>query len=101
MLVSNLLSRGRPCSFRIGFGALEAFCNDDGTRSFMAVSVEEGRQELCRAIRAVDRALRLFGLPAFHQVPASRHDARAWCHVTRGFRDLGLWLSGLPTVHLT
>lgn len=57
------------CSFRIGFGGLEAFCNDDGTRTFLAVSVGEGKQELCRAIRAVDRAFRLFGLPTFHKVP--------------------------------
>ena len=58
-------------SFRIGFGALEAFRNDEGTRSFLSAAVGEGRRELCGAIRAVDRAFRLFCLPAFHQVAPS------------------------------
>lgn len=67
-----------PRSFRIGFGALEAFCNDDGTRSFMAISVDEGKRELCRAIRAIDRAFRLFGLLAFHKVAATPRVALNW-----------------------
>ncbi|KAK9915968.1 hypothetical protein WJX75_006688 [Coccomyxa subellipsoidea] len=42
--------------FKVSFQQLEAFENEDSTRSFLSILVDEGFEQVCRAIRCTDRA---------------------------------------------
>ena len=55
-------------SFRITLEGLATFRNDTGTRSFLSALVNEGKQAVCEAVRAVDTAFAFLGLQTFHKV---------------------------------
>ena len=55
-------------SFQIELDGLTTFQNDLGTRSFLSVLVNEGKQAVCDLVRAVDRAFAFLGLQTFYKV---------------------------------
>ncbi|CAL8470436.1 g9978 [Coccomyxa elongata] len=55
--------------FTISFGRLETFENDEGTRSFLSILVDQGCKQVCRAVRRTDRAFLEHGLQTFHKEP--------------------------------
>jgi hypothetical protein len=42
--------------------------NDDKTRSFLALRLEEGEQQFNQVLRCVDQCLLRFGLPTYYEV---------------------------------
>ncbi|BDA44476.1 U6 snRNA phosphodiesterase [Coccomyxa sp. Obi] len=55
--------------FTISFGQLEVFENDERTRSFMSLLVDQGCKQVCRAVRRTDKAFLEHGLQTFHKEP--------------------------------
>ena len=55
-------------SFQITLDGLTTFRNDLATRSFLSVSVDEGKHAVCDLVRAVDRAFAFLGLQTFYKV---------------------------------
>ncbi|KAJ1652356.1 hypothetical protein IWQ61_007291 [Dispira simplex] len=56
-------------SFRLGFGRLAHYVNDEHTRSFLALNVGYGRYALTQLLQAVNRVLERFALPTFYDEP--------------------------------
>lgn len=72
--------------FKISFGQLDAFENDERTRSFMSLLVDQGCKQVCRAVRRTDKAFLEHGLQTFHKDPRP--------HVSL------MWLSGSSSQQL-
>ncbi|KAJ1967408.1 poly(U)-specific 3'-to-5' RNA exonuclease [Dispira parvispora] len=56
-------------SFRLSFGSLAHYVNDEHTRSFLALNVGYGRDALSQLLQAVNRVLERFALPTFYDEP--------------------------------
>lgn len=56
-------------SFALHLCDARLLANDNRSRSFVTVlaAPNGGAEQVCRAIRAVDQALALFGLPSYYQ----------------------------------
>lgn len=63
--------------FIMSFQGWEAFVNDDGTRTFLAVPVSQGHAQVCRSIQQVNKAFTLFDLQCFYEDPRP-HVSVAW-----------------------
>ncbi len=54
--------------FDIALENANTLVNDEGTRSFLSVTVGYGVDDAIRLIRAVDKALTAFQLPPYYEV---------------------------------
>jgi hypothetical protein len=63
----------RPRSGGLRLRGVRAFVNDEGTRTFAALCVEEGAAEVCALVRAVDAAFEEHGLSPFYEVSWREH----------------------------
>lgn len=52
-----------------GLSGLKVFVNDEGTRTFIALKIEQGSEAVCRMIAAVDKAFVMHGLQRFYAEP--------------------------------
>lgn len=68
-------SRARPKA--LGLRGLRVLPNDDRTRTFVALTVESGADQVCKLIAAVNAAFAEHGLPAFYEDPQP-HASFAW-----------------------
>ncbi|KAJ7997809.1 hypothetical protein DPEC_G00215980 [Dallia pectoralis] len=57
---------------------LKVYCNDDKTRTFLAMEVSTGQTQLLELMKAVDSILMEFNLDTFYKNP-SFHVSLAWC----------------------
>lgn len=55
-------------SFYVDLDGLAIYVNDEGTRTFIALKVQLGRNELLRCIKLVDQSLLEFRLPTYYEV---------------------------------
>lgn len=67
----------RTARFEITLAGLEAFTNDNRERTFLALSVGKGRQQVCKAISRVNKAFLQHGLQQFY-TDARPHASIAW-----------------------
>jgi len=67
----------KTTKFEINLAGLEAFTNDTKERSFLALSVDKGRTEVCKAISRVNKAFVQHGLQQFYS-DAKPHASIAW-----------------------
>lgn len=56
-------------SFEASFGAYEVFTNDEHTRSFLSLSVVDGKSKVCSLIAKVDGVFKQFRLPTYYEDP--------------------------------
>uniref|UniRef100_A0A1X7ULY6 U6 snRNA phosphodiesterase 1 n=1 Tax=Amphimedon queenslandica TaxID=400682 RepID=A0A1X7ULY6_AMPQE len=52
--------------FPVSFDGLVFYVNDDTSRSFLGLHVQEGHQELCSIVDDIDRIFEKFKLPKFY-----------------------------------
>eukprot|EP00736_Rhodelphis_marinus_P009336 Rmarinus@m.28511 len=64
-------------AFQLSFGDFESYVNDEGTRSFLALSVSLGAKEVISLIKAVDVVFGRFGLQEYYSNPQP-HMSVAW-----------------------
>ncbi|RZF43731.1 hypothetical protein LSTR_LSTR009154 [Laodelphax striatellus] len=64
--------------FTLQFGALEVFCNETETRTFIGMNVLAGNEELLNLVKMVDSCLDEFKLDKFYEEPKF-HLSIAWC----------------------
>lgn len=55
-------------AFSLSLSGLRAFVNDEGTRSFVALMVQQGCDAVCKMVAAVNKAFIEHGLQPFYQV---------------------------------
>ncbi|KIZ06656.1 hypothetical protein MNEG_1289 [Monoraphidium neglectum] len=87
----------RPRSGGLRLRGVRAFVNDEGTRTFAALCVEEGAAEVCALVRAVDAAFEEHGLSPFYEDPQP-HASFAWALGDHG-AALQRALSAAPPDH--
>lgn len=64
-------------SFSLKLGQLKVFINDQRTRTFLALGLQTGAEQVCQIIHKVDVAFRHHGLQTFHEDP-DPHVSIAW-----------------------
>lgn len=57
-----------PCSFQVSLGDVLVLVNDEKTRSFLALRVEQGGAAFLQTLKCVDRCMALFRLPIYYEV---------------------------------
>ncbi|KAB0796418.1 hypothetical protein PPYR_10479 [Photinus pyralis] len=73
--------REKLSSFRrfvIVFDSLKVYCNEERTRTFLAIRIGSGYDTLTKLIESLDNCLAEFHLPPFYTEP-SFHMSVAWC----------------------
>jgi len=71
-------SLGVERRFHLGLDRLQAYVNDEGTRTFVGLAASAGWPQLSRLSRKVDSCLAEYALPPFYR-PPSFHCSLAWC----------------------
>jgi len=66
--VAQLKSSIAGHQFPVSFGRWDVLINDDRTRSFVALRIEQGRELVRSLISIVDSVLESFNLPIYHEV---------------------------------
>ncbi|KAG0347871.1 hypothetical protein BG004_006667 [Podila humilis] len=67
----------RKQRFKISFSGLQAFSNDDGTRSFLSLRVGSGHSDIERLLVVVDEIVERYAQPKFYPDPQF-HASFAW-----------------------
>jgi len=65
-------------SFHLSLDRIQAYVNDEGTRTFVGLTAGAGWSQLSRLSRKVDSCLSEYNLPPFYR-PPSFHCSLAWC----------------------
>ncbi|XP_037094845.1 U6 snRNA phosphodiesterase-like [Pollicipes pollicipes] len=65
-------------SFQLALGPARVYVNDEGTRTFLGLTVSAGGVAVAGVSRRLDRCLAEYGLPPFYQ-EGSFHLSIAWC----------------------
>lgn len=71
------LQFGNYTRFRIHFGQLAVYCNEERTRTFLGIEVLAGSDILLNSVHLLDECLSEFQLPPFYKNP-SFHMSIAW-----------------------
>lgn len=68
------------CRFTVGVSDdLSLLVNDEGTRSFLALKVDQGTPKLHKLVESVDDVLRKYRQPVYYQVSWARHSEGTGC----------------------
>ncbi|KAI5710298.1 hypothetical protein M8J76_000693 [Diaphorina citri] len=62
----------------IKFNSIEIFCNEEKTRSFIALGANSCKTSLTSIVQAVDKSAQEFKLPTYYEEP-NFHASIAWC----------------------
>lgn len=64
--------------FMVLLDTLTVYCNEEKTRTFIALEIKTGHNSLCKIVNALDKCLGEFNLQKFYENP-SFHLSIAWC----------------------
>nr|XP_023020080.1 U6 snRNA phosphodiesterase [Leptinotarsa decemlineata] len=76
--IGSLKRRNHCKKFNLVFDELQAYCNEECTRTFIGVSILHGHDSLVDLVNVLNQCLAEFNLPLFYDEP-SFHMSIAWC----------------------